>query len=127
MSSMVACVSVNRTSRHCCAMSCRDSRLDRIAGLATAGIWICLFVLVGICIISLCVAGRVVFVVVSVRIICRSGFMCDVGWLTCDRYAPESRAYCLPSQVTLSVACCAAELSSSSCVLAMYPVVGVDS
>ena len=45
-------VGVNLTSPHCTAMSCTESKFERSAGLAMAGIQICLFVLVGMCIIS---------------------------------------------------------------------------
>ena len=123
LSSTMACVSVNLTSPHCSAMSCTDSRLDRMAGLAIAGIRMCLFVVVSTCIIPLCVAGGVMLVAVLLRIIFRSGFMFGVGLLTCECCAAESRAYYLPSQVSSSDAWCAFRVSRSSCVLSMCLVV----
>ena len=44
-------VGVNLTSPNCTAISCTESKFERSAGLAMAGIRICLFVLVGMYII----------------------------------------------------------------------------
>ena len=57
VSNMSAWVGVNLTSPHCTAMSCTERKFERSAGLAMAGIRICLFVLVGMWITPLWVAG----------------------------------------------------------------------
>lgn len=52
-------------------------------------------------------------------------FYLGVGLRTCDRCAPGSCAYCVPSGMSSLVSCCAAPLSWSSGVLATCVVVFV--
>ena len=61
-------------------------------------------------------------VAVLVRMMRRSGLMCLVGFRTCDGWAPESRAYCLPSGYSSSRAWYASVFSCSSSAVASCPV-----